>query len=61
MFNKNRQAKPWANEEYWMWKTHYVAAGDNKHSAYVCVNAYLVVKNGSCAKAVSFSPSPENV
>ena len=44
-----------------MWKTHYVAAGDNKHSAYVCLNAYLVVKNGSCAKAVSFSPSPENV
>ena len=44
-----------------MWKTHQVAAGDNKHSAYVCLNAYLVVKNESCAKAVSFSPLPENV
>ena len=38
-----------------MWKTYYLAAGDNKHSAYVCLNAYLVVKNESCAKAVSFS------
>ena len=28
-----------------MWKTYYLAAGDNKHSAYVCLNAYLVVKN----------------
>ena len=43
-----------ANEEFWMWKTYYQAAGDNKHSAYVCLNAYLVVKNESCAKAVSF-------
>ena len=38
-----------------MWKTYYLAAGDNKHSAYVCLNAYLVVKNESCAKTVSFS------
>ena len=42
-----------------MWKTYYLAAGDNKHSAYVCLNAYLVVKNESCAKAVSFSPLPD--
>ena len=61
MFNTNRQAKPRANEEYWMWKTYYQAAGDNKHSAYVCLNAYLVVKNESCAKAVSFSLLLENV
>ena len=44
-----------------MWKTYYQAAGDNKHSAYVCLNAYLVVKNESCAKTVSFSLLPENV
>lgn len=44
-----------------MWKTHNVAAGGDKHSAYVCLNAYLVVKNESCAKAISFSPLPENV
>ena len=38
-----------------------LAAGDNKHSVHVCLNAYLVVKNESCAKAVSFSLLPENV
>ena len=44
-----------------MWKTYYVAAGDDMHSASVCLNAYLVVKNESRAKAVSFSLLPENV